>query len=246
MLYVFILGLVLGSFFNVVGIRIPRNQSIVSPPSACLNCGRRLTPGDLIPVLSYIWLKGKCRDCNAGISPLYPVMELLTAFLFVVAFDQIGFQWELLVAFTLISLLAIVTVSDLNYMIIPDRVLVFFSVLFVVERVLIPLSPWYDSLLGAATGFLLLLAIAIVSKGGMGGGDIKLYAVIGYVLGLKGVLLSFFLAALIGSVAGLAGIIAGRINRQKPIPFAPFIATGSILAYFYSEPFYQWYLDFVI
>ncbi|MBO8157119.1 MAG: prepilin peptidase [Bacillaceae bacterium] len=240
-LYIFILGLVFGSFFNVVGLRVPKNQSIVSPPSSCPGCGNRLAPKDLVPVWSYIWLKGKCRRCGAKISPLYPVMELLTGLMFVFAFYQIGFDCELLVALTLISLFAIITVSDWKYMIIPDKVLLVFLLIFIVERTFAPLSPWYDSLIGSASGFLLLWAIAIISRGGMGGGDIKLFGVIGYVVGLKGVLLSFFLSAFIGSIAGIAGIIVGKVNRQNPIPFGPFIAVGTLLAYFYGNQLLNWY-----
>ncbi|MFT8321644.1 MAG: prepilin peptidase, partial [Bacillus sp. (in: firmicutes)] len=190
-LLIFLYGITLGSFYNVVGLRVPKKESIVRPRSHCTSCGHTLTAMELIPVLSYILVRGKCRCCKASISPFYPIFELLTGLLFVVCPFILGWSSELFVAWTLISLFMIITVSDLVYMIIPDKVLLFFSGLLVIERFFIPLSAWWDSLAGAAVAFTLLLVIAIVSKGGMGGGDIKLFAVIGFVVGIKLVLVAF-------------------------------------------------------
>ncbi|MFD2446226.1 prepilin peptidase [Bacillus sp. CGMCC 1.16607] len=244
-LYIFVLfyGLFLGSFYNVVGLRIPANQSIVKPRSACPNCKHTLGPLELIPVLSYVFQRGKCRVCKTGISPLYPIMELLTGLLFLAAPFILGWTYELWIAWTLISLFIIITVSDLAYMLIPDKILLFFAGIFIIERFLIPLTPWWDSLLGAAIGFILLLIIAVVSKGGMGGGDIKLYTVIGFVIGSKLLLLSFFLATLIGAIFGIIGLALGILERKKPMPFGPFIAIGALLAYFYGDTFISTYLQ---
>jgi leader peptidase (prepilin peptidase)/N-methyltransferase len=173
-------------------------------------------------------------------------MELLTGILFVLSFRLYGFDLELLVALTLVSLLVIIVVSDLAYMIISDVVLLFFAVLFIVERMFIPLTPWWDSLFGAVVGFCLLLFIAFISKGGMGGGDIKLYGVLGIVLGWKLVLLSFFLATLLGAVIGLLGMAAGKVKRKNPIPFGPFIAAGTLGAYFYGMEILDWYFTFLL
>jgi leader peptidase (prepilin peptidase) / N-methyltransferase len=243
--YILLVGLFLGSFYNVVGLRIPANQSIVRPRSACPNCKHTLGPLELIPVLSYLFQRGKCRVCQTRISPLYPIMELLTGMLFVAAPFLLGWTHELWVAWTLISLLVIITISDLAYMLIPDKILLFFVGLFLVERILLPLTPWWDSLLGAAIGFTLLLIIAIVSKGGMGGGDIKLYALIGFVVGTKILLLSFFLATLIGALVGMVGIALKIFERKKPIPFGPFIAVGTLLAYFYGDSIISSYLQLI-
>ncbi|WP_442595256.1 prepilin peptidase [Neobacillus sp. D3-1R] len=245
LLYLIILfyGIVLGSFYNVVGLRIPVNKSIVKPRSACPTCNHTLGPLELIPVLSYVFQRGKCRVCKTRISPLYPIMELLTGLLFVAAPLIMGWTSELWVAWTLISLFIIITVSDLAYMLIPDKILLFFAGLFLFEKLLLPLTPWWDSLLAAAIGFILLLLISIVSRGGMGGGDIKLYALIGFVVGTKLVLLSFFLATLIGAVVGIIGIVVGLLERKKPIPFGPFIAIGTLLAYFYGDIIIESYLQ---
>ncbi|CAM3457889.1 A24 family peptidase [Cytobacillus oceanisediminis] len=239
--YLFVLGAVLGSFYNVVGLRVPLKKSIVAPRSHCPVCRRNLTAGDLVPVFSYILLKGKCRGCGTSISPVYPLIELATGLLFVFAFHQIGFHLELIVALTFISLLVIIFVSDIVYMIIPDKVLLFFLPILMLERIAVPLSPWWDSTLGAFAGFLLLFAIAIVSKGGMGGGDIKLYFLVGIVLGFKLTMLSFFLATLAGAGYGFSGMLLGKYKKRQPVPFGPFIAAGAVLAYFYGEEIIDWY-----
>lgn len=244
-LLVTIYGLILGSFYNVVGLRVPERKSIVSPRSACPKCGSQLGARDLIPVLSYIFQKGKCRQCKAGISPVYPLFELLTGGLFAFAYIQIGWVPELFIGLLLISLFIIITVSDLKYMIIPDKVLIVFFFLFLPGRIIVPLTPWWDSLVGAASGFMLLLMIAVISRGGMGGGDIKLFALIGFVLGLKEVLLSFFFATLFGAVFGGLGLLLRVLKRKQAIPFGPFIAAGTLVAYFYGERIIGYYLTFL-
>ncbi|MBP2240591.1 leader peptidase (prepilin peptidase)/N-methyltransferase [Cytobacillus eiseniae] len=238
----FIYGLIFGSFYNVVGLRVPMKESIVKPRSHCPKCNHILGPLELIPVVSYLIQGGKCRRCKAPVSPLYPVMELVTGLLFAAAPLIIGWSYELIIAWTLISLLVIIFVSDFSYMLIPDKVLLVFTGLFLVERIFLPLSPWWDSAAGAAVGFILLLFIAIISKGGMGGGDIKLFAVIGFALGVKLVLLSFFLATLFGALFGLVGMLLGKVKKGKPIPFGPYIAIGTIVAYFFGDVILQWYL----
>ncbi|MDF0726761.1 prepilin peptidase [Cytobacillus sp. S13-E01] len=244
--YIFITALLLGSFFNVVGLRVPNNQSIVAPRSACPNCKHQLTAVELIPVFSFLLQKGSCKSCKASISPIYPVVELITAILFTISPMLVGWSKELVISWTLISLFMIIFVSDVHYMIIPDKVLLFFFGLFFIERILIPLTPWWDSLLGAIVGFTLLLVIAIVSKGGMGGGDIKLFGLIGFVVGWKLVLLSFFLSTLAGALFGIVGILIGKVKKGKPFPFGPYIILGTLLAYFFGDQLIRLYLTMFI
>ncbi|MBB6282833.1 prepilin peptidase [Geobacillus subterraneus] len=241
-IFVFLCSLLLASFFNVVGLRVPVGESVVRPRSHCPACGRRLSARELIPVVSYVVQRGRCKGCGGRISPLYPLMEVATASLFTAAPMWVGWGGRLIVAWTLISLFAIIVVSDLRYMLIPDRVLVAFAVLFLMERLFIPFLPWMDMLIGAAAGFLLLLLIAVLSKGGMGGGDVKLFAVLGFVLGWKMVLLAFFLATLYGTVIGLIGMALGRVRRGAPMPFAPAIALGALTAFFVGEAMVRAYL----
>ncbi|MGX6442929.1 prepilin peptidase [Neobacillus sp. K501] len=247
MLFILLLvyGLVFGSFYNVVGLRVPLKKSIVAPRSACPTCGHQLKAYELIPILSYMIQKGKCRGCQSRISPIYPFMELLTGILFVTAPYFIGWSGELVVALTIISMFIIIIVSDINYMLIPDKILLWFAGIFLMERIILPLTPWWDSLLGALVGFVLLLIIALVSKGGMGGGDIKLYALLGFVLGTKLVLLSFFLSTLFGAVIGGVALLLKIVKRKQPIPFGPFIAAGTLTAYYWGSELIDLYLNFL-
>jgi leader peptidase (prepilin peptidase)/N-methyltransferase len=241
----FAYGIVLGSFFNVIGIRVPLKKSIITPRSACPTCGHQLTAYELIPVVSYIIQRGKCRGCQSRISPIYPIMELLTGILFATTPLVVGWSGELLVALTLVSMFMIIIVSDIHYMIIPDKILLWFAGIFLLERIIWPLSPWWDSLLGLGTGFLLLLIIAIVSKGGMGFGDVKLYALLGFVIGFKLVLLSFFLSTLYGAVIGGLALLFKIVKRRQPIPFGPFIAAGTLTAYYWGSKIIDLYLHFL-
>lgn len=243
-IFIFLFGLVFGSFYNVVGLRVPQKESIVHPPSHCPKCQRRLTTLDLVPVLSYVFLGGKCRGCGNKISWVYPVIELMTGVLFAFAYGQLGWGIELIVALFFISLLVIIVVSDLAYMLIPDKVLVFFLPLLAIGRVLSPLTPWWDSLVGAVVGFGILYIIAVLSNGGMGGGDIKLFFLIGLVLGTIDTLLTLFLAAVIGMIVGITMLSKNKQGRKTPIPFGPSIALAAVIVYFYGDVLINWYLGF--
>ena len=237
----FLFGLLLGSFYNVVGLRVPKKESIVTPPSHCTTCQKRLQPIDLIPVFSYIFLRGKCRQCGAKISPIYMLTEFVTGALFAFSYWQFGFTAELVVALLFISLLVIINVSDIAYMLIPDKILLFFLPLFIVGRIFSPLSPWWDSIVGALVGFAILYGIAVVSKGGMGGGDIKLFFLLGIVLGTWNSLLTLFLASVIGVFVGIIVLKVRGQGRKTPVPFGPSIAIAAIIVYFYGEALINWY-----
>lgn len=238
-----LIGLVLGSFFNVAGLRIPKNESIIYPGSECTACSRKLKWNELIPVFSWLSQKGRCSGCQTNISPLYPIMEVATACLFALSPWLLGWSKELLVAWALLSLLIIVTVSDIRYMLIPDKVLLFFAPLFIVLRVLIPLQPWWDPIAGFALGFGLLFLIAVISKGGIGGGDIKLMGVIGIVIGWKATLMAFMLASLFGAVFGVAGLALKLVKKGTPIPFGPYIVLGTLAAYFFYGEIIRGYVQ---
>lgn len=238
---VFIFGIVFGSFFNVVGLRVPKKQSIAYPPSHCPSCERQLTAIDLLPVLSYVLLRGKCRTCKAKVSPIYPSMELLTGILFALAYVHFGLTAEFFVALLFISMLVCITVSDIAYMLIPNKILLFFLPLLVVGRIFSPLTPWWDSLLGAVVGFGMLYIVALLSRGGMGGGDIKLFFVIGIVLGTVKTLLTLAFASAIGLVIGIIVLRMTKKGRKTPVPFGPSIALAAIILYFYGEHIITWY-----
>lgn len=240
-----VIGLLIGSFLNVVICRLPRGESVVFPPSRCPRCGGRLSPWDLIPVFSYLWLRGKCKHCGTAISPRYPLVEILTGGLFAAAYAAFGWQPLLLKHLFFLALLVAVTFIDLEHYLIPNRLVI----AGLVGGVLINLYTRDLTLLSAALGALVpaafFLFLALVSRGGMGGGDIKLAAVMGLFLGWPQVLPAVFLAALAGGLVGGVLLVTGRKKRKDPIPFGPFLALGSILMVFFGAQLINWYLQLV-
>ncbi|MBM7572021.1 prepilin peptidase [Aquibacillus albus] len=243
LIYFFVTGTVFGSFFNVVGLRVPNKQLFQSQRSYCPHCSHTLRWYELIPILSFILQFGRCRHCKRHISSIYPIIEFMTGVLFAYSFLHFGFQIELLLSLLLLSLLSIIVVSDTKYMLIPDKILLFFLPLFIILRFIEPLDPWWSSVFGAVVGFGLLAIIIIVSRGGMGGGDMKLFGLLGIVLGISKVLVAFFLATLIGAI--VSGILVGvkLVDRKKAIPFGPYIVIGTIVAYFFGDKVIDWYLS---
>lgn len=228
----FALGTILGSFYNVVGYRLPKGESIVSPPSHCPNCNHRLAFWELIPILSYVFQRGKCTSCKQKISWFYPIFEAGCGLVFALAFLSFGLSWELLIALTFISMLIIVMVSDYNYMIIPDEVLLFFGILLFIEIFFI---YGYQTLLISlgngclASFFIYILKVIgdfIFKKESMGGGDIKLLFIFGLVLGWQLSVLSIFLASVIGLPLSIL-IMYKKKNHE--IPFGPFLSIGALI-----------------
>ena len=242
-IYLFLFGLIFGSFFNVVGIRTAEKQSIITPRSHCPSCEHTLGVTELIPVVSYLWQKGRCKNCGEPISAKYPLFELVTACLFTISPLVVGWSKDLLVLLLLVSLIIIVSISDLHNMLIPNQVLLFFGIILGIIRLFIQTSPWWDAYAGAVLGFGLLYLIAVVSKGGMGGGDIKYFAVLGLFLGVKGILLTLFLAAFVGMLFGLVFMILGKLKRKQPVPFAPFIGLAAWISYSFGEHIWKMYFQ---
>ncbi len=235
LIFIFIIGTLLGSFYNVVGYRLPKGQSIVFPPSHCPNCNHRLGASELIPILSFIFLKGKCKHCRQKISAFYPVFEFLTGLLFVISYIIFGPTKEFLLAITFVSLLIIIVVSDYEFMIIEDSVLIFFSILLFAEIWWINgLTKALYSLLNGILAFFTMWALKkfgdfLFKKESMGGGDIKLLFIFGMVLSYPIAILSIFLGSLIGLPISL--IIMAK-KKAHIIPFGPFLALGAIILFF--------------
>ncbi|MGM8213591.1 prepilin peptidase [Virgibacillus sp. W0430] len=242
----FIFGITLGSFYNVVGLRVPLGETIGNDRSACPNCNHPLSWFELIPVAAYFMLRGQCRACRKRISIIYPAIELSTGLLFAFSFYKIGYELELLVALFFISLLMIIFVSDLTYMVIPNKILLFFLPIFILLRYVQPLDPWWSSIVGAAAGFAIIAFIIFVSRGGMGAGDMKLFGVIGIVLGIGNVLLTFLLACMLGAIIGVMLLLLEKIERKQPIPFGPYIILAALISYFYGDRIVSWYLQMFI
>ncbi len=239
----FLLGLIFGSFFNVVGLRLPTKQPFANDRSICPQCKQTLSWYELIPVLSFLLQLGKCRHCQVKISPIYPIIEIATGFLFACSYVLFGLHLELIMALLLMSMLIIIFVSDITYMLIPDKLLLFFLPLFIVMRYVEPLDPWWSAIVGALIGFAVIAIVILVSRGGMGAGDMKLFGVLGIVLGMQKVLLAFFLACVIGAFIGMLLLLFKVIERKQPIPFGPYIVVAAIVTYFYGDSLLNWYLN---
>jgi len=243
MIVFFVTGSVLGSFFNVVGLRLPKQIAFDYNRSCCPRCNHQLRWYELIPIASYILQKGKCRHCTRRISFIYPFIEFFTGFLFAYSYWHIGLTLELFMSLIFISMLMIVFVSDITYMLIPNKILLFFLPLLLFMRVISPLDPWYDVFIGAVLGLVLIALIIILSKGKMGGGDMKLFAVIGIVLGWKGTLLTLVLASFFGAMIGGIIMMIKKTEKKQPIPFGPYIVITSLISYFYGKDIISIYIS---
>ncbi len=239
--FVVVFGLLVGSFSNVCIYRMPRQESVVFPASHCTACGSPVRPYDNIPVVSYLLLGGKCRSCGVKISPIYPAVESAIGLLITLAYLHFGLSVEFLVTAVVSTVLVIVTVIDLQHRIIPDKItlpgIVFgFAAGFYLEG-------WRDSLIGFFVGGGLFYLIAVLSRGGMGGGDIKFIAAAGALMGWQKVLLIIFIGALSGSVVGIALMALKGGTRKSMIPFGPFLALGTLLTLYFGDDLVRLYLS---
>ncbi|MFD1362254.1 prepilin peptidase [Lentibacillus salinarum] len=237
----FLLGLIFGSFFNVIGLRVPHKQSFTYNRSICPKCKQQLSWYELIPVLSYIFQQGKCHNCKMTISPLYPSVELGTGLIFALCYVKTGLDLELVTAWLFVSLLVIIFVSDIKFMLIPNRILLFFFPLFVIARIIRPLDPWWSSITGMLAGVMIIAIIIVISRGGMGAGDMKLFGLLGIVLGFEKTLLTLFLSCVIGAIIGLILLLLEVIDRKQPVPFGPYIVIAAVIAYFQGDFLLNWY-----
>ncbi|HDH04994.1 MAG TPA: prepilin peptidase [Nitrospirae bacterium] len=259
MLYIacFIFGLITGSFLNVCIYRMPRDLSIVSPSSRCVSCGTPVRFYDNIPALSYILLMGKCRQCKAKLSVRYPLVEFLNAVLYVLVLNRFGYDspWVLLVYFAFTSSLIVIFFIDLEHQIIPDSItLPGIPLAIILGSTILPDPFLRVESLGfkaSITGFLAggggfyLIAIlgrAILKKDAMGGGDIKMMAMVGGLLGWKGVILTTFMGSLLGSITGVSLILLKGREWGSKIPFGPYLALGALAALLWGEDILRWYI----
>jgi leader peptidase (prepilin peptidase)/N-methyltransferase len=240
------LGLAVGSFLNVVIYRVPKGLSIVRPGSACPGCGIEIRPADNIPVLSYLLLRGRCRSCGERISPEYPVVELLTALLFVGAALVMPSAWEAGFVAPFLAVLVACSFIDLHDRIIPNRIVYPSWVFFAAAALVLDLTgrpiSFVDGVIGFAAygGALFVLA---ATTGGMGLGDVKLAGLIGLVLGamdLRLVAVAAMLGFVAGGVGALVALAMGR-DRKAKIPFGPYMALGAALAVFIGSGIADWY-----
>jgi len=244
-----LLGLIVGSFSNVCIYRIPRNESIIFPASHCPKCRKTIKPIDNIPLLSYILLKGRCRNCKGKISIQYPVVELLTGLTYLIIYVIYGLSIQTLIYIILSSALIIIAFIDLNEHIVPDVISLPGIVIGFIISFFVPYISFVNSALGVVVGGGIILVIGLVGsvifkKEAMGGGDVKLAAIIGAFLGWRYIIISLFLGFFLGALAGIILILSKIKKREDAIPFGPFIALGSIITILWGEKIISWYLGF--
>jgi leader peptidase (prepilin peptidase) / N-methyltransferase len=268
---VFLLGLVIGSFLNVCILRIPADKSIVLPASSCTRCGKAIAPYDNIPVLSWLILGGKCRNCKVKISAMYPAVELLTGLLFVACYLAFGLTVDALKWAIFAALLVVLTITDLRERILPDEVNFFglgVGLLFslftspIDGTALWLANRWFefpppqmalsfvDAALGAIAGSGLLWIVAegyfrLRGREGMGLGDVKMMAAVGAFLGIKRTLLTVLVGSLLGSVIGIILISLSNKERDYELPFGTFLGAGALLVLFFGTPVLHWYQGFL-
>lgn len=245
---VFVFGAVVGSFLNVCIVRIPKRESVVSPPSHCPRCKTSLRFYDNVPLISYLLLRGRCRFCGGAISARYFFVELMTALLGVALWYRFGLGIAFFIYFAFVASLIVISFVDLDLRIIPDAIsLPGIAVGFVASILSSSISAPFsytpspmDSFLGILLGGGILFLVAwvyqlLTGKEGMGGGDIKLLAMIGSFLGWASVLLTLFLASLTGSVVGVSFMLAKGVDTKYALPFGPFLCVGAVLDLFFGE-----------
>ncbi len=230
----FILGLVLGSFYNVVGFRLPNKKSFVKGHSMCPTCHHQLAWYELIPLVSYIVQGGKCRHCQSKIAYFYPLVELSTGILFAISYYSFGLSYELLLSLFIVSMLMIIIVSDLMYLIIPDEVLIFFGILIIVVQ-LLSIGPWKTVVQIGSSALLFLFMFGLMKLGdflfkteSLGGGDVKLMAIVGLILDPVLGVVVIFVASLVALPVSL--FLAWK-KKENIIPFGPFLVLALLLIY---------------
>jgi len=245
---VFVFGLCIGSFLNVCIFRLPISKSVVRPRSMCPKCGYMIRSYDNIPVLSYLMLGGKCRQCREAISFRYPMVEIISGLFAVAAVYKFGLTPEAIVYYVFIACLLVITFIDIDHRIIPDMITLPGIPIFFLASFALPDMTYIDSLLGLLSGGGSLYLVAwtyqaLAKKEGMGGGDIKLLAMMGVLIGWKGVLFTIFVSSLVGTLIGLAVMLYTRANMKLAVPFGPFLSVGAVSYIFFGNEIIAWYFN---
>ena len=262
-IFFFLLGATVGSFLNVVSDRLPRGKSLLFPPSHCFSCNNRLTARDLIPVFSYIWLRGKCRHCSARIPLRILLVELFAGLLFVLLLWHYGLSWNWLATAIYSSLFLALSVIDFEQQILPNRLIYPFLVIAPVIFMLIGpnilsidpdlnffhqwisnmyLANLVSSVSGAFSGLLILLIPLLFLRGGMGIGDLKLTMLIGMITGFPLVFISVFISVILGGLIAGILLLTGVKKRKDAIPFGPFLCLGALTTLLWGSNILSWYI----
>ncbi|MFZ2490377.1 MAG: prepilin peptidase [Thermoanaerobaculia bacterium] len=258
-IFVFAFGAIVGSFLNVVIHRYPREESIVFPPSHCPRCDAKIKPYDNVPILSYLWLLGRCRACREWISPRYPLIELANGLFYLAVFQRTGLQAGFIPVAAIVSMTIVLIFIDLEIQILPDVIdlpgiaigLAIGALGLGASTDLLLAKSWIESVAGAVAGGGLLLAVALAyrlvrKRDGMGLGDVKMLAMIGAVTGWQAVLGVLFGASVVGAVFGTALALRHEQGFRVAIPFGVFLGLSLLTTIFFGGELYEWYLSLLL
>jgi leader peptidase (prepilin peptidase)/N-methyltransferase len=241
---IFLFGIVIGSFLNVCIFRIPKHQTVVTERSHCMTCGYQLSWYDMVPVFSWLFLRGKCRKCKEPISPQYPIVEAVNGLLYVLIFAVKDFTLESVLYCLLASALLVLGVIDWRTYEIPIEINIFILVLGIVRAVTDP-KNWILYLLGFLSVSIVLWLILVISKGrAIGGGDVKLMAAAGLLLGWKQIILAFLLGCILGSIIHLLRMKISGADRT--LAMGPYLAAGIMIAALWGDALINWYLTSIL
>ncbi len=242
-----LVGVVVGSFLNVCIDRLPGGKSIINPPSACASCNRRLSIRDLVPLFSYLWLRGRCRYCGTPIPRRLPAVELAMGIIFPLLYWQQGLTLVLGFSLVYASVLAVIFVIDIEHQLILDKVVFPMMVLALAFAVFNPVlginAGWrlISSVSGGAVGLVIMLIPFLVSRGGMGFGDVKMAALMGLITGFPKVFIALFLSITLGGLVAVVLLTLGIKKRREAIPFGPFLVIGTMVVMVWGSEIQQWY-----
>jgi leader peptidase (prepilin peptidase) / N-methyltransferase len=238
-----VLGLAIGSFLNVCIDRLPAKKSLVFPSSHCDACQHALTIKDLIPVVSYLWIHGKCRYCGAHIPVRVPLVELGTGILLAVMFWHYGLTWQFPLYAVYACVLLVLAVIDLEHTLLLNIIVYPTAIIAFIIGFFLPEFSIYKGVLGGACGFVILLIVALIFRGGMGWGDVKMAGMMGLMTGFPNIFVALMLGIILGGLIAVALILLKKKGRKDMIPFGPFLALGALVTLLYGKQILDWYLN---
>ena len=236
-----VVGVVVGSFLNVCIDRLPHKRSIINPPSHCPGCQKRIPAYDLIPVLSYVILRGRCRNCGESIPVRVLIVEILTGMVFILVWIRFGLIWKSLPIYLISSLLIVITFIDIEHKKVLNLLVVPGIILGLLTAVVLHLDDFWTYLIGGLVGFGVLFLIALIAPGSMGMGDAKLILFLGLITGFPEILAVLFIAFVVGGITAGVLLALKKIDRKDPIAFGPFLALAGFIVLLYGNQILNWW-----
>lgn len=246
--FVALIGLCIGSFLNVCIYRIAREESIAFPPSHCTNCGYELKSKDLIPVFSYLFLKGKCRKCEERISIKYPIVEVVNSIIYILIYINFGFSFLFFKLCIFSSLMIVIGVIDFETKFVYKSTVIFgiiSGIVFLTIDLILTKNILWSNIIGAFIGFVVIWLIVVITRG-MGEGDIDIALICGLFLGVKGIGITLFLAFVIGGIVAAFILIFKLKGRKAEIAFGPYLAIGALIAMLWGQNLIDYYIKLFI